>query len=84
MAVYSAHLCRSNPYPLRPRRVTRIKTKKAGVKSGCAGALKPGMLSLSYKANKYSDVGTGDLGVLTTHETSPGFSLGDAGLTRPG
>ncbi len=29
------------------------------------------MLGLSGKANKCSDAGTGDLGGLTTHETSP-------------
>ncbi len=43
---------------------------------GCYGALKSG------KANNYSDAGTGDLGLLTTHETSPSLSLGDAGSTR--
>ncbi len=31
-----------------------------------------------------ADAGTGDLGVLTTHETSPWFPLGDAGSIRPG
>ncbi len=41
-------------------------------------------LGLSCKANKCSDAGTGDLGVLTTHETSPWLLLGDAGSTHPG
>ncbi len=48
------------------------------------GALKLDRLGLSCKASKCSDAGTGDLGVLTTHETSPCFSLGDDGSTRPG
>ncbi len=74
MAVYSAHLCRSKTYPLRPRhRVTWIKTKREGVKNRCAGALKPG-----------SDVGAGDLGVQTTPETSPWFPLGGTNSTHPG
>ncbi len=51
-----------------------------GVKSGCFGDLTKDRLGLSYKANKCSDAGAGDLGVLTTQETSPRFSLGDAGL----
>ncbi len=57
-------------------------------------------LSLSCKATKCSDAGTGDLGVVTTHETLPvkmtsfqafsasvrdmGNSIGDAGSTRHG
>ncbi len=40
-----------------------------GVKSGRSGTLKLGKLGLSCKANKCGDAGTGDLGVLTTHET---------------
>ncbi len=48
------------------------------VKSGRSGARKPDNLGLSCKATKCSDAGTGDLGVLTTHEISPWFSLGDA------
>ncbi len=44
--------------------------------SGCSGALKPDKLGSSCKANKCSDAGTGDLGVLHSHETSP--CLGDA------
>ncbi len=56
-----------------------IKTKRERVKNGCSGALKPDRLVLSGKANKCGDAGTGDLGVLATHETS-WFSLGDAGL----
>ncbi len=52
------------------------------MKSGCSGALKPDWLSLSCKANKCSDAGTGDPGVLTTHKTSPCFSLGDAASSK--
>ncbi len=48
-----------------------VKTKMEGVKSGSSGPHKPGKLGLSYKTNKCSDAGTGDLGVLPTHETSP-------------
>ncbi len=54
------------------------------VKSRCSGALKPDRLGLSYKANKCSDAGTGDLSVLPTHETSPWLALDDASSTRPG
>ncbi len=36
------------------------------------------------KANKCSDAGAGDLGVLATHETSPRFSLGGVGSSCPG
>ncbi len=70
MAVYSAHLCRSNAYPLRPRRVTWIKTKRKGVKNECSGTHKLGRLGLSCNSNKCSDAGTRDLGL--------------AGSTRPG
>ncbi len=56
---------------LRPRRVPQIKTERGGVNNG-------------RKANKCSDAGTGDLGVLPTHETLPWVYLGDAGSTRPG
>ncbi len=49
-------------------RVTWIKTEREGVRSEYSGAHKPGMLGLSCKATKCSDAGTGDLGVLTTHE----------------
>ncbi len=52
------------------------------MKNGCSGALKPDRLGLSFKANKCSDAETGDLGVLTTHDTSPCFFLGGAGSTR--
>ncbi len=41
-------------------------------------------LGLSCKASACSGARTGDLGVLTTHETLSWFSLGDAGSTRPG
>ncbi len=40
------------------------------MKSGWSGALKPDRLGLSCKPNKCSETGTGDLGVLPTHETS--------------
>ncbi len=44
-------------------------TQKGGcVKSGRCSAHKPGKLGLNCKANKCSDAGTGDPGVLTTHE----------------
>ncbi len=56
---------------MRPRRVTWIKTKREGVKSGFSGALKPGRLGLGFKVNKCCDVWIWDLGVQTTHETSP-------------
>ncbi len=57
----SAHCCRSNSNPLRPRCVTWVQTKREGVhvKSGRSGALKPDRLGLSYEAPKYSDDGTG-------------------------
>ncbi len=32
---------------------------------------------MSYIVNNYSDAGTGDFGVLTTHVTLPWFFLGD-------
>ncbi len=48
-----------------------LKTKRDGVKSGRAGAFNPSKLYLSCNANKCSEDGTGDLAVLTTHETSP-------------
>ncbi len=54
------------------------------MKSGCSGDLKPDKLGLSCKANNCIDAGTGDLGVLTTHEILSCFSLGDAGSTHPG
>ncbi len=55
-----------------------------GVESECSGCLKPGRLGLSCKANKCSDYGTGNLGVLNAHEKSPWFSLGDAGSNHLG
>ncbi len=54
------------------------------MRSGCLGALKPDRFGLSCKANKCSDARTGDLSVLTAHEASSCFSLGDAGSTRAG
>ncbi len=51
--------------------------------SGRSDALKPACLGLSCKANKCNDAGTGDLGVLKTHNKTPWFSLGDASSTRP-
>ncbi len=52
------------------------------MKSERSGALKPDRLGLSCKVNKCSDAGTGDLGVLTTQETSQCFSLGNAGARQ--
>ncbi len=54
------------------------------MKSGRSGALKPSRRGLSCKANNISDAGTGDLGVLTTHETSQWLCPGEAGSNRPG
>ncbi len=53
MVVKSAHLCRSNPFPLCPRRVTWIQTEREGVyvKSGRSGALKPGKLSFELQSH---------------------------------
>ncbi len=70
MAVQSVHLYRSNSYPFQPRRVTWLKTKIGGVKSGSSGAHKLDKLGLSYEARSCRGAGTGDLGVLPTHETS--------------
>ncbi len=62
----------SNSFPLHLRRFTWVKTKKGrGVKSGRSGTLKLGKPDLRCKANKCSDAGTEETGVLTTHETSP-------------
>ncbi len=61
MALQLAHICRANSYPLSPW----FKIKRGGVKS----TLKPGELGLSCKANQCNDAGTGDLGVLPTHNT---------------
>ncbi len=83
MAMQEEHLCQSNSYPVRLRRVTWIKTNRGGVKSGYSSALKLDRFDLTCKANKCSDAGTRDLRVLITNETSPCFSLGDAGVTRP-
>ncbi len=41
------------------------------MKSGRSGAHRPGKLGLSCKANKCSDAGTGDFGVLPAREISP-------------
>ncbi len=50
-----------------PLPINWIKTKRGrGVKSGRSGARKQGKLGLSCKANKCSDAGTGDPGVLPT------------------
>ncbi len=58
---------------------THLPNQKGGcVKSGNSGALKSDRLGVNCKANKCSDAGTGDLGVLTTCETSQCFSVGDA------
>ncbi len=45
-------------------------------------ARKPDKLGLTCKATKCSDAGTGDLGVLTSHDKSP--CVGNDGSTRPG
>ncbi len=45
-------------------------TSKEGMGSGRSGAHKPAKLCLSCKANKCSDAGTGDLGVLA--QPAPG------------
>ncbi len=50
--------------------VTWTKAKKEGVNSGRSDALKPDKLGLSCKANKYSEAGNGELGLLPTHEPS--------------
>ncbi len=84
MVVLSAHLPRPISYPLLPRRVTWIKTKTEGVKNVYLEALRPGRLGLRCKANKCREAGTGDLGVLTSRETSQDFSFGDAGSTQTG
>ncbi len=57
-------------------------TNREVVKGGCPGALKSDRFSLSCRANKCSDAGIGDLGVLTTQETSVCFALGDVGSIR--
>ncbi len=59
--------CRANSYTLYPRRVTSIKTKREGVKSGTSVAQKPSGLGFSCKC---TDAGTVDLGILTNHEQS--------------
>ncbi len=66
-----AHFGRTNSYLLRPRRITLIKTKQEGMKSGRSGALKPDRLDMSCKVNKCRDAGAGDTDVLPTRETSP-------------
>ncbi len=76
MAVQLGYIFRSNLYALRPHRLTWTKIEREGVKSGRSDAHKPGKLGLSCIAGKCSDAGTGDLGVLPTHETS---HIDDAG-----
>ncbi len=71
----------ANSYPLCPRRVTWIETKR---EDAPALSNRVSKLGLSFKANKCSDAGAGGLGVQNTRETLPWFSLGDAGSTRPG
>ncbi len=70
MAVQSAHLCRSNSYPLYPL----DPSKKGGciceertLRRSQTGQTS---LGLSCKANKCSDTGAGDLGVLPAQETN--------------
>ncbi len=61
----------STPLPINllpfasPLRHLDSNQKEVRVKSGCCGALKPGMLDLSCEANECSDAETGDLGVAT-------------------
>ncbi len=71
-------VCRSNSYPLRPRRVTWIQTKREGVYKLRRSQTGHAQSGLSCKAPKCSDTGTGALGVLITHETS----LMQATITR--
>ncbi len=71
-----------SPYlPIKLLSLASPSSHLEGVKSGCSNALKPGRLGLNCKANKCTDAGTGGLGVLNTHETSP---CRDDGSTRPG
>ncbi len=55
---------RSKILSLAPRVSPELKTKGEGLKSGCSGTIKPGMLDLGCKANKCIVAGTGDLGLL--------------------
>ncbi len=63
------------PILLRPHRVTGIQTKMEGVRVCEKWTLRhsqtgQAQLGLNCKASKCGDCGTGDLGVLPTHETS--------------
>ncbi len=74
----------STPLPIRLYRVTWIKIKRESVKSGHFGTFKLDGLGFSCKTNKCSDAWTGDLGALTSRETSLMKttlvdSVGDAG-----
>ncbi len=67
----------ANPTPIPCVSVASPGLRSKG--SGRSGTLKPDRLGLIC-----SDAGTEDLGVLTTHETSPCFSLGVDGSFRTG
>ncbi len=69
--LYSQHTSADQtPIPWVPVASPGLKTEREGVKSGRSDVYNLRNLGLSYKANKCSDTGTGDLGVLTTHEIS--------------
>ncbi len=76
-------VCRANSYPLRPRRVIWIQTKREGVYKLRRSQTGQTQIGLSCKAPKRSDTGTGALGVLITHETSlMHYPLLHHGITR--
>ncbi len=74
IAVQPAHLCRSNSYPLRPHRVTWIKTNRIGVKSGRSSVTKPTSLAWAAKLTNVVRVG------LETHSV---FNAGSIRHGRP-
>ncbi len=59
------------PIPCVPAASPGLKPNIESVKSRRSGDHKPDTFGLSCKATKCSDAGAGDLGMLTTHETSP-------------
>ncbi len=69
-SVLCIRLCRLSSYPLRPRRLTWIKTKRESVKSGYFRVLSPNRIDLSCKTNKCSVAGTGNIAVLTFRDTT--------------
>ncbi len=77
MVVQSVHLCRWNipvasPVLKPKQRVWQADAPVLSNQAGLAWAAKP------------INAETGELGVLTTHETWPCFAVGYAGSTRPG